>query len=410
MAKDPKNNGGPQSKWNLFTKIVEWVLEFLSKHFPGMPKWVRVSVYLGVYVVFLVIVGVLIYALFFPPEDADIEIVGRLTGRDRAALLDAHIVRDLAAENLFVYKKPSAVFSRFTYEWILRVKRDKLTTLLGIAISQYDTISKKPQPLCEAMFTPEELLENSYEGITSLEVDQYFTSLKLVKAQGKPGGVKPLGFISFVGSLVPQVKGQSRISAQYKALSRDSADILLKEFRAVKNPVAQMQILGELSFADTAFTVQLAESLKSAVLKGRHADVTAYARILADNQQLASLTSSGEYRGVLDTTFYVKAVELFHTGQEHESRSMASFLRALQDARALKYLYREFEQTKSPLAKILCLNVLEAFFTNSSPWIREQVLNRLAEFERKETSKDIRGFVLELRMQALEEHLRQNRR
>jgi len=347
-----------------------------------------------VYVVFLVIVGVLIYALFFPPKAQEVEIVGRLTARDRAAIPDTHIIRDLVAENLFVYKKPSAVSSRFTYEWILRVSRDRLTTPIPFAISQYDTQSKRPQPICEASFSPEELLEGSYEGITSLEVDGFFTSLKL-KSPGNPGGARPARVLFFPGTLSRGTSRQSQMSAQYKVLSRDSAALFLKEFRSVKNPVAQMQLRAELSYADTVFTVQLAESLKSALLASRSADVTTYARVLADNRNLASLTSSGEHRSVFDTTFYSKAVALLHAGREHDSRSIASFLHALQDARSLKYLYREFEQTKSPLAKVLCLNVLEAFSTNSSPGMREQVRSKLEEFEAKESSKEIRDAISE---------------
>jgi hypothetical protein len=395
MSKDPEGNGGPQSKWNLFSRIVEWVLDFLGKQFPGMPKWVRVFVYLGVYVVFLVIVGVLIYALFFPSKEGDIEIIGRLTGPDRAAISDMHIIRDLAAENLFVYKKPTAVSSRFTYEWILRVSREKLSTPVAFAISEFDTTSKKPQALCENSFTPAELQASSYEGVTSLEVDNFFTALRLAKPPEVPGGVRPAGYVSVLGTLLRTSSLQSRPSAQSRVLAKDSAALFLKEFRAAKNPVAQMQLRTELSYADPLFTIQLAESLRSAVLGPRTADITTYARILTDNRNLALLTSSGEYRSIFDATFYGKAVELLHTGRDSESRSMASFLRALQDARTLQYLYHEFEATNSPLAKILCLNVLEGFSTNSSPVLKEEVENKLREFEAKETSKEIRQAITE---------------
>lgn len=364
---------------SLLETLVGWMPEFLVKGFGKLSPRARVVSY-------FVVLGILAFVvykvvMFYYGERDENEIRGRLTLGKLAEIPDVHISRDLSADNLFVFKRPSPAGGRFTYEWILRVPQNAMHTPVTFGISEYYPEIQRREPLCEARFTPAELTKNIHEGKVYLKVDDLFTSIQI---EGHPEGITSLmSSPTPAGFWFPSAYASPRQSER----RQDSSNALIRKYRQSLNPVEQLSIRKGIRINDPAFTVQLAESLKAAVFQNRAYDVSTYARLLSDDRQLSVLTSSGSSRSTFDTAFYRRAVERLHVGTEYEARSMATFLQRLQDSRTVNIIVDEFQHATGPLTRKLCLYVLDGFATNSDPSIRAWVSREAAKLRGMETAQ-----------------------
>jgi hypothetical protein len=244
-------------------------------------------------------------------------------------------------------------------------------------------------PQCQRDITPYDFLSDS--GKPRLEVDPLFAEIKIImdtskkrNTVGNPGLIVP--------SLFPIANAQPALLQQNaKAISADSANRLYQAYKYLKSPISKMQLQKEMSRAGEPYMVIIADSLKNAVAHGQKDKAAEYAQILTNFKDLGQLASSGRYAYVLDDDFYEHAVESLRSTNENESRSIALFLKNMQDARCLKHVFQEYGHANTSLAKRLYILILEGFSTNSDNRIKDKVRDWLQQSIQNESSSEIRN-------------------
>ena len=142
---------------------------------------------------------------------------------------------------------------------------------------------------------------------------------------------------------------------------------------SLEQAYSRLKLKNLLGSKDMPATVQMVLDQKLALLHNQKPKAAEYALVLSDHDSLGLFTSAGRYRTVLDDDFYAKAVTLLSSQNAFESRSMALFLRRLQDARSLNMIDRQYSRAKDPTAKLLCLFVLDGFAANTNDQVKSEV-------------------------------------
>jgi len=364
------------------------IWDFIEKNFKAMPKAVRVFVYL-VFVAYFIGSSV---RMFWPEVwdmmlDKEQEIRGEIQGSEEPYLPLSAWLTEINGDKLYV-KKKKVSDDRFYYEWILKVTPRELNSRVYFNIAEFYQDPLNPQIkgsryLFHAEFVPSEL-QKSHDAplILKLDLDRksLASSLPLNNSLAPTSG-------SFSAMLFPRAFAQSK--APIKMLSRDSATVLLRDFRKSSDPISDRNVRFLLPAAGAPFKISVAESLKKAVAKGNRGAAADFAAVLSEYDSLFVLTSAGSASAVFDDRFYGTAVAILHTGNEYESRRMAWFLNKLQDARSLKHVFNEYAAAPNARAKKLCLYVLEAFSTNGDPMVEARVKEWLLRTQGAEKSKEL---------------------
>lgn len=411
MAKDhPRKQPGPDTNKSDGIDSSSWIgqaisklIGFITRNFRRMPRWVQVVVYLifSGTIVFAILITVkpdLLEYVFRPkPEPPEVEIRGRISGMNGTDIPDSLWSLELfAEEDLFVRKM--TLGDQFAFQWILKVPKAEMGAQQKFSFLKYNPDAKKTQQLGRGTnFLRQDLYDQSVrsgDGKVHLALDYDFMELAMdtTGVQARHSTVRP-GFA--LPALIPEAFAQPK--TQKRPFTRDSIQILFKKYGETQNPAQQMAIRDILPEGGTPLMLELVDSLKKALSRGRKASVSDYVLALSDFDSLSLLTSGGRYQDRLDNRFYAKAVELLHTGNEFESRNTATFLQSLHDPRSLDYVFREFFHSNSPKPQRLCLYVLEGFSSSANAQARNRVKDWLDQTSRanvpvetKKTLKEIR--------------------
>lgn len=377
----------PPKTENSLTSI--W--DFIAKNFNAMPKAVRVFVY-------LLFVGYFIGSsvrVFWPEVwdlilDEEQEIRGEIQGTDEPYLPLSAWMTEINGEKLYVKKKKIAD-DRFYYEWILKVTPKELNTRVYFNVAEFyqDPVNAETRGsryLFRAEFVPSELKSASRDNPVVLKLNLDRRALAgntLANAASTPEQENG----TLVTSIIPRAFAQSK--APIKVLGRDSANVLLRDFRKSNDPISDRNTRFLLPAAGSPVKIAVAESLKKAVAEGNKGATADFAAVLTEYDSLFMLTSAGSSSAIFDDKFFKSAVTLLHTGSDYESRRMAWFLYKLQDSRSLPHIFREYAATASVRAKKHCLYILEAFSSNGDPRVKARVKDWLIVTQRGEKSKEL---------------------
>ena len=373
------------------TDHLKGIWDFIEKNFRAMPKAVRVFVYL-LFVAYFIGSSV---RVFWPEVwdmilDQEQEIRGEIQGTDEAYLPLSAWMTEINGEKLYVKKKKIAD-DRFYYEWILKVTPKEFNTRVYFNVAEFyqDPVNAEARGsryLFRAEFVPSDLKSASRDNPVVLKLDLDRRALAgntLANACLTPEQENG----TLMTSIIPSAFAQSK--APIKQLSRDSATILLRDFRKSSDPLSDRDVRFLLPAAGSPFKIAVAESLKKAVARGNKGAAADYAAVLTEYDSLFIFTSAGSASKVFDDRFYASVVTLLHMGNDYESRRMAWFLYKLQDARSLPHLFKEYSVAPTTRTKKLCLYVLEAFSANGDPNVKKRVKEWLVAAQRGEKSKEM---------------------
>ena len=367
------------------------IWDFIEKNFKAMPKFVRVFVYL-LFVAYFIGSSV---RVFWPEVwemalDEEQEIRGEIQGSDEPYLPLSAWLTEINGDKLYVKKKKIAD-DRFYFEWILKVTPKELNTKVHFYVAEFYQDPANPEIkgsryLFRTEFIPSKLQRATDENriVLKLDLDRRAlaasTPVNAVSSPEQSDG-------NFLAMIVPRVFAQSK--SPIKVLARDSAAVLLRDFRKSSDPISDRNVRFLLPAAGAPIKIAVAESLKKALARGNKGATADYAAVLTEYDSLFMLTSAGSSSAIFDDRFYRSAVTLLHTGSDYESRRMAWFLYKLQDSRSLQHLFREYTATTSVRAKRHCLYILESFSTNGDPKVRSRVKEWLIATQRGEKSREL---------------------
>jgi hypothetical protein len=367
------------------------IWQFLEKYFRAMPRWVQVSVYL-LLVVYFIAASV---RLFMPEAwdllfDREQEIRGEVQGSDGSYLPVSAWLTEINGDKLYIRKKKIAD-DRFYYEWILKATPKEFRNKVHLNVSEFyqdptNEHMRGSRYLFQVGFVPAELRQKSGDAplVLRLDLDRRLLTTDVAAESGGSIGERKENVFT---ALVPSAYAQSK--APIKVLARDSAAVLLRDFRKLNDPFSDRDLKYLLPAAGSQVKIAVAESLKKAVSRGNKGAIADYAAVLTEYDSLFIFTSAGSASTIFTDRFYASAVTLLHTGNDYESRRMAWFLYKLQDARSLPHLFKEYSVAPTTRARKLCLYVLEAFASNGDPGVRKRVKDWLAATHREEKSKEL---------------------
>ena len=380
---DPKNV--VKSTGNPFD-LLNTMFDFIVRVFKDMPKVVQVAVY--VFIVGLFAFGFLrLLQQFVKPSEVDIR--GDIALMGRGAIPDSMSPVEVYGEKFFVAKTWTG--DGFIYEWILTLAPGELAAEQQLVLSKYNPETRRSMPFGRGGRFSRAILrslsEKSADKKVHLALDDILMAIDLDTtvhklALAEDQRVSPFNMSSFLA-----FAGQAE---QRQGITLDSSRALVRQFKRSNNAAMQIQINRDISRGSSAIMLDIADSLKTAVLSGRKSDVALFASLLANSDSLAELTSAGLHSDRFDLHFYQEAVGLLNIGDEFEQRNIATLLWRLQDARAIGPVFGVFDAANNPTTKKLCLYVLGAYATNSDPAVKRRVCNWLELEERNTTSEEMR--------------------
>lgn len=397
MAKDNSTNPQGNGADNLsgLPQPFRFMAYLIDKYFIKMKPWVQILIILGFFLL-LMLAGLkaLWPDLLTPKKESPfVELRGSVTGPEGVDLPDSLWAIELFSEDLFV--KKAVVADRFSYQWILKVPKEKMDAAQRFKFVKYDPEARKTQQLGSgAGYSRNDLYrytQQSKDGEVHFQLD--YITMELVMdstvLRVLPSALRPAALFPILHQT-----SSSQSKRQYELkISSDSLDAVFKEYKTSANPVQQMMMREILVETGTSTMLALADSLKRAVARNQKGSISDFALALTEYDSLGQLTSSGRYSDRFDRRFYDKAIELLHTGNEFESRNLATFLRKIQDARSIDPLFREFSHSDNVRAQRLCIYVLETFSLNTGAQVRGKVKTWLEERLKEKLPADIRKAV-----------------